>query len=334
MKYLYIIISLLILLFSCTKEETLLVINNENQNLQVDSQYKMELRRSSFMSYPFSSSIDWRLYGKQGFQEYQIYFSDQVLQFTNIFDTLYIFEDMYPGEFRDIYVQVITDNDSYLDSIQIFSRPIIPVYNFDYYVELIQDTIQPKYYRNLSWSKTLESEQLFQKYNIYKSSNISDLLSLNSCSCLLDSASYLDTVYIDTSSYSNPDILSHYYLIETVLNDSYSRNSFIPNASFPEIEALDLNSENISDDYTGFIELKWEPLTENLEYFYQYEIWRSETQSLSDTLLLAMIDNLEHNNFKDTYNIGSGKSWYYSIAIVDKSGKKYFSEFVLGRTRP
>ena len=44
---------------------------------------------------------------------------------------------MNPGEFRDISIQVLIGDSTYVDSIQIFTRPVYPVSNFGYEVEIV-----------------------------------------------------------------------------------------------------------------------------------------------------------------------------------------------------
>ena len=44
---------------------------------------------------------------------------------------------MSPGEFRDITIQVIRDDSTYVDSIYIFTRPVNPVSNFMYEVATV-----------------------------------------------------------------------------------------------------------------------------------------------------------------------------------------------------
>ena len=45
--------------------------------------------------------------------------------------------NMAPGDFMDISIKAITDDSIYVDSIQIFTRPIYPVSNFEFEVESI-----------------------------------------------------------------------------------------------------------------------------------------------------------------------------------------------------
>ena len=50
----------------------------------------------------------------------------------------HIFSEMEPGQFMDISILVnITDDSTYVDSIQIFTRPVYPVTNFEFDVEQV-----------------------------------------------------------------------------------------------------------------------------------------------------------------------------------------------------
>ncbi len=80
------------------------------------------------------------------------------------------------------------------------------------------------------------------------------------------------------------------------------------------------------------MEIRWEP-DSTYAYTYQYEIWRSSNEVISDTSRLIIIPDWEIDHFRDR-DVGSGTSWYYSVAIQDISGRIIFSNFIRGLAKP
>jgi len=119
------IVSLFI--FSCSEDKTQIISNIPpdlpNQN------YKINLHSNSG-SFLESVTIYWN--GTAGVVA--LYDSGTLI---NPGGSTYTFNDMIPGEFRDITIQVITVDSTYVDSIQIFTRPVYPVSNFWYEVETV-----------------------------------------------------------------------------------------------------------------------------------------------------------------------------------------------------
>ena len=120
-----IIISLLI--FSCT-DDKIQIISNIPPDLP-DQNYKINLKSNSG-SFLANATIYWD--ATEG--EVELYDTGDLINFNGNSHT---FNDMNPGEFRDISIQVLIGDFTYVDSIQIFTRPVYPVSNFLYEVEMV-----------------------------------------------------------------------------------------------------------------------------------------------------------------------------------------------------
>jgi len=120
------IISLFI--FSCSENETQ-VISNTLSDLP-EPNYKINLWSSNSGSTLESVTIYW------GSTEGEVKLFDLGV-LINSSGNSHTFSGLYSGEFRDISIQVITVDSTYVDSIQIFTRPVYPVSNFWYEVETV-----------------------------------------------------------------------------------------------------------------------------------------------------------------------------------------------------
>ena len=115
---------------------------------------------------------------------------------------------------------------------------------------------------------------------------------------------------------------------------NFTRNSFIYNyTEFNQLEPIQLTGENVSTDKDEFIEITWNPITTNSDYFYQYEIWRSSNEELSDKTRIAIIIDHEQGKFMDR-TAGNGTTWYYSVAVRDISDRISAKNFVSGWSMP
>ena len=241
-----------------------------------------------------------------------------------------------PGEFRDISIQVMLDDSTYIDSIQIFTRPIYPVTNFKYNIVTVQSENETKYHRYLSWTPGIETQNNFSNYTIYREENeraylLNDPENCDNCQ-IMALSSYIDTSYIDSSVQEVSGEYTFFYQVQISVN-GHTRNSLIYNyTNFTSIAKISLNNSNVSTDNNEFIQITWDPVSTST-YFYQYEIWRSPDEELSDTTLLAIITNPEQGKFMDR-NAGNGTTWYYSVAVVDINGKQKFSDFIAGWSMP
>ena len=125
----YLIISIFI--FSCSENE-IQIISNTLSDLP-DKNYKINLWSSNSGSTLETVTINWN--GSDG--EVELYDSGELI---NPSGNSHTFSGMNPGEFRDITIQVITDDSTYVDSIQIFTRPVYPVTLVNQNYEIVYDT--------------------------------------------------------------------------------------------------------------------------------------------------------------------------------------------------
>jgi len=176
----YLIISIFI--FSCSEKE-IQIISNTLSDLP-DKNYKINLKSNSG-SFLANATIYWD--ATEG--EVELYDTGDSINFNGNSHT---FSGMNPGEFRDILINVRIDDSPYVDSIQIFTRPVYPVSNFRYEVEMVMrgngiynegesftdldsnyvwddgedfiDKMEKNYHRILSWTATIESDETFSNY--------------------------------------------------------------------------------------------------------------------------------------------------------------------------
>ena len=125
----YLIITIFI--FSCSENE-IQIISNTLSDLP-DENYKINLWSSNSGSTLETITINWN--GSDG--EVELYDSGELI---NPSGNSHTFSGMNPGEFRDITIQVITDDSTYVDSIQIFTRPVYPVTLVNQNYEIVYDT--------------------------------------------------------------------------------------------------------------------------------------------------------------------------------------------------
>ena len=242
--------------------------------------------------------------------------------------------NMKPGEFRDISIQVIMDDSTYVDSIQIFTRPVYPVTYFKYNIVTVQTENEIKFHRNLTWSATEEPSENFLNYTIYRAESINAdvLINPTNCSCDIATLSLADTSYTDLTVQEESGLFAYFYQVQVTTGNG-SRNSLIYNyTNFTSPLKIVLDTSNVSTNNNEFIQITWEPVI-NSNTLYQYEILRSPDEELSDTTLLAIITNPEQGKFMDR-NAGNGTTWYYSVAVVDINGKQKFSDFIAGWSMP
>ena len=244
--------------------------------------------------------------------------------------------NLEPGEFKDISIQVKLDDSTYVDSIQIFTRPVYPVTNFKYDIVTVQTGNETKYHRHLSWTPGIETQNNFSNYTIYREENANAYLLNDPENCdncqIMTLSSYIDTSYIDSSVQEVSGEYKFIYQVQVSVN-GHTRNSLIYNYNyFNSLSKISLNNSNVSTDNDEFIQITWDPVSTST-YFYQYEIWRSPDEELSDTTLLAIITNHGQEKFMDR-NVGNGTTWYYSVAVVDIIENRKFSDFIAGWSMP
>ena len=118
---------ILILILSCSEDDT--IISNTPSNLP-DQNYKITLQSNSG-TFLETVTISWN--ETEG--EVELYDSGEL---KNPNGNSHTFSGMNPGEFRDITIQV--DDSTYVDSIQIFTRPVYPVTLVNQNYEIVYDT--------------------------------------------------------------------------------------------------------------------------------------------------------------------------------------------------
>ena len=345
-----IIISLFI--FSCT-DDKIQIISNIPPDLP-DQNYKINLKSNSG-SFLANATIYWD--ATEG--EVELYDTGDSINFNGNSHT---FSGMNPGEFRDILINVRIDDSPYVDSIQIFTRPVYPVSNFRYEVEMVMrgngdydfgesytdldtnntwnegevfiDIKNPKYHRVLNWSTTAELDDNFTNYILYRVANndADDLINSENCGCEIATLTKANTSFIDSMVTEESGIYAYFYQIR-VISESDGRNSYIYNyTDFTSLSKVSLVDADVSKNNNEFIQIMWEPVS-NSTYFYQYEIWRSSKENSENPQRLAVITNSEQGKFMDR-NVGNGTTWYYSVAVIDINGQRKYSDYISGWSNP
>jgi len=351
----YLIISIFI--FSCSEKE-IQIISNTLSDLP-DKNYKINLKSNSG-SFLANATIYWD--ATEG--EVELYDTGGSINFNGNSHT---FSGMNPGEFRDITIQIITDDSPFVDSIQIFTRPVYPVSNFRYEVEMVMrgngiynegesftdldsnntwnegevfiDIKNPKYHRVLNWSPTIEPDESFSNYVIYRVKNINpndadELINPENCGCNIKSLSTkLDSSFTDSMVTEESGEHAYYYQIR-VNSGNDSRNSYIYNyTNIQSPQKVSLTNSNVSKNNIEFIQIMWEPVL-NSTHFYQYEIWRASEKNFDNKQRVAIIINPDQGKFMDR-NVGNGTTWYYSVEVIDISDENsIFSDIISGWSLP
>jgi len=347
----YLIISIFI--FSCSENE-IQIISNTLSDLP-DKNYKINLKSNSG-SFLANATIYWD--ATEG--EVELYDTGDLINFNGNSHT---FSGMNPGEFRDITIQIITDDSTFVDSIQIFTRPVYPVSNFRYEVEMVMrgngiynegesftdldsnyvwdngedfiDKENPKYHRIINWSTTAELDANFTNYILYRGTNndADDLIRPGNCGCEIATLTKANTSFIDSMVTEESGIYAYFYQIR-VISGSDGRNSYIFNNPDlnPTIATISLATSNVSKNNNEFIQITWEPVS-NSTYFYQYEIWRASENNFDNLQRIAIIINPDQGKFMDR-NVGNGTTWYYSVAVVDINGQRKYSDYISGWSNP
>ena len=347
---------ILMFIFSCSENEIQIISNNLSD--LPDKNYKINLWSSNSGSTLETVTINWN--GSDG--EVELYDSGELI---NTSGNSHTFSGMNPGEFRDITIQIITNDSTFMDSIQIFTRPVFPVSNFRYKVEMVMrgngiynegesftdldsnyawddgedfiDKMEKNYQRILSWTATIEPDETFSNYIIYrvKNNDADDLINPEYCGCEIAILTKADTSFIDSTDSMVLDewgTYAYFYQIR-VISESDGRNSYIYNyTDFTSLSKVSLVDADVSKNNNEFIQIMWEPVS-NSTYFYQYEIWRSSKENSENPQRLAIITNSEQGKFMDR-NVGNGTTWYYSVAVVDINGNRKFSDFISGWSLP
>ena len=351
-----IIISLFI--FSCS-EDGAIIISNTPPDLPIQN-YKMNLHSNSG-SFLETVTIYWN--GTDGEVEL-----DDSGTLINTGGSSHTFSGMNPGEFRNITIQIITDDSTFVDSIQIFTRTVYPVYNFRYEVETVMrgndtcdvgeyftdldsnnvwsegedfiDIEYPKYHRVLNWSPTSEPDETFSNYIIYRADydNIDILINPEDCECdIVTLTTKLDSSFTDLDSMVTEKSGEFEYFYQIRVNSgSYGRNSYIYNyTDFTPPSKISLVDANVSKNNSDFIQVTWDAVS-TPTYLYQYEIWRISDDNADDLRRMAIIVDQDQEKFMDR-NVGNGTSYNYAVTVVtvgDLDENRVFSDYVTGWSIP
>jgi len=197
--------------------------------------------------------------------------------------------------------------------------------------EVFIDIKKPEYHRVLNWSTTAELDDNFTNYILYRVANndADDLINSENCGCEIATLTKANTSFIDSTDLMVLDeggTYAYFYQIR-VISGSDGRNSYIYNyTDFTSLSKVSLVDANVSKNNSDFIQVTWEPVS-NSTYFYQYEIWRASEENSDNLQRMAIIINPDQGKFMDRA-VGTGTTWYYSVAVVDINGNRKFSDFI------
>lgn len=346
-----------LIFYSCTEDSTQLIFN-----LPPDLPsplYTINLRNYDSGAHLTLASLNWN--GGDGAATLTDLKSGQSNSTT---ESYYEYTDMYPGEFRDIQVNLTRDGTEYTDTVQIFTRPVFAANNFTMEIEVVKegngiwdenesftdldsngvwndnepftDIKINKYKRMIYWTPTYEPKENFTKYSLYRAekNEVNELLNPQSCTnCVkLGDFDLTDSTFIDSAVQETSGDFSYYYLLETWA-ETYKRSSYIYNyTDFSKPSKISISSSDVTINREGYIKVSWTPGSSN-EYFYQYEIWRSPEEDQTRAYRIAVIPEQTIDHFMDR-NAGSGTTFYYSVAVVDINGRRQFSNYVSGWSLP
>ena len=348
----YIYIFILIISTSCTTEEKLILTNTTSDNRTNGN--SLNLRSLDSGQNLESVTINWN----------PADYISTAIDNQNIIPPHSII-NLNAGQFYTINLDLETyENNLSKDSIQIFTRAVHPVTNFSFEINeelrgnLVYDegeiwtdldsnnTWDPgedfidkeyiHYHRLLSWTPTVESDDNFEKYIIYRSDDPSLLINTEDCDCnIAQIISKPDSTYIDSTIdvIEEQNMKKNYYRVQVVSKNSY-RNSYIYNyTNFNSPGKIQLNNTD-NTAYNGYIIINWEPIINvNLNH---YEIWRSRDKEGTDPHLITTILNRINptlDYFMDR-NVGNGSTWFYSLATININGTKKFSDYIEKWSKP
>ena len=295
--------------------------------------YEMNLQSLDVGQYINYVTINWMPYNNEtnDFISYIIHSENETLLLIEDASTTSYQLDLNPNQFYKLYLDMNSDTKILTDSIQTFTRPIKPITEFT----AIADS--ENWFTSLNWTASEEIESNFSHYNIYRSFETHDIFnSLETCNCLINTidsqniASYTDSINLVWGG-------EYYYMIETITNQDYKRESIITsnilNPSYnPQINNDDTYASD--SDYNKII-INWN-YNLNETQFYSLEIWRSNSEDVDpfNQTQLATITDYNKNDFEDYYLIGDGLMWFYKLKLIDVYGNINESELIVGNSHP
>jgi len=301
---------------------------NPSENDFIESEYELNLSALNSGINLYSVSIIWNQYDNTDFTDYQLEFDNNIDTINIKLDTTFTINELLPETFKSVYVTTNFNDISIIDSVDIFTRPVFPITNFN----IIADATN--WHTSLLWQSSEETS--FKNYEIYRLDqfNYEDnkFTDLNDCLLLTTITNINTTSYTD--SFEIVWGVEYYYMVITNNQENYLRPSIIKSNIDNNINQILLDNIISSNSEYNTIIINWSHVLD--AEFYQLEIWRSDSENIDpiDGTQLVVITDKNMNAFKDSYMIGDGLSWFYKIKIIDIYGNYFTSETVVGNSHP
>ena len=238
------------------------------------------------------------------------------------------------ANFQKIYLSIETESNTIQDSIEIFTRDIKPITNFDALPDDDWSTL-------LEWTQSSEIDSIFLNYTVYRLNTLdyNQFNDLENCNCEIAVLSDQSTTsYTDDGDFNLGE--EYFYVIETNTIQGYSRTSIIQsNLASIDYSCLPIISEDpmpsASQSEYDKITLNWNHNLDETE-FYELQIWRSASSDINplNGTLLTTITDYSRTDFSDSYNIGDGTAWFYKIQLIDMHGNEDITEIIMGNSHP
>jgi len=275
-------------------------------------------------------TINWSVYEIDDFISYQI-----IAQNDNIISEILDFNEssydieLDPASFEKIYLKIETNQNIFKDSIEVFTRSVSSVQNFDAFPN-------DGWATELTWESTNEVESIFENYKIYRlhKSEYNLFNNINNCNCDIATINDKDSLfYLDSGDFNVGD--EYFYILETNTTQNYQRVSLIQsNTDEYSFEPSITNPLASKTEYNRII-ISWDSNLER-DQFYELQIWRSQSEDLDPLNGSQLVTIIDYNKtyFEDSYEIGNGIAWFYKIKLIDVYGNVYISDIVQGNSHP
>ena len=325
----YFVLSIIIIFLNACGEILSPVIPpiNPSENDFIESEYELNLSALNSGINLNSVSIIWNQYDNTDFTDYQLEFDNNIDTINIKLDTTFTINELLPETFKSVYVTTNFNDISIIDSVDIFTRPVFPITNFN----VIADATN--WHTSLLWEASEETS--FKNYEIYRLDqfNYEDNKFTDLNDCLVMTSNNINTISY-TDSLEIVWGVEYYYIIITNNQENHSRPSIIKSNIDNNINQILLNNITASNSEYNKIIMNWSHILD--AEFYQLEIWRSDSENIDpiDGAQLVVITDKNMNAFKDSYMIGDGLSWFYKIKIIDIYGNYFTSETIVGNSHP
>ena len=310
---------LLILIYSCDNV-TSPEIKEDTGDSGLQYEYLINLNGLNTGNYFNLCTLTWNQYINENFQSYTLRNNSEVIVINEQNQDTILIRELMPETFEKIYIDVLAESIQ-TDSIEIYTRPIKPITNFDAAANA------ENWYSTLTWTPSEEINTQFEKYNIYRSD-----LNANNFILIGEINNQTDSSYVDTVTTWGYD---YYYKVDTHTIEGYSRRSVIQSNIIDSIKAYTINL-NATNNQHNKINISWTHDLLGEQNFYAIEIWRtnSQTEDPLNNYLLATITDYNKNILEDSYLIGNGISWFYKLKLIDKFGNVSYSSIESGNSLP